>query len=274
MDLMQQHEAARADLLARIKATLAADDRFMAGWLAGSSGRGEADAISDLDLVIVATDSAAEILCARPWMAAGKTIQARLKLFSRFGEIAAVHENHHNAPPGGTFTFTMYRGSGLIVDWTLIPAAGATRPASTALLFDRLGVPAQIPSPNLTEEQQADALRERLAFFSIMTAVTAKYIARGDQVGALKLLDDLYRMVIEIEALESGAGAVYRRGSAAPLILEPAEQAAAIRNLLRRVQRTASDLASGQEETPLPPFAELDAWLRMAESIDGPPSIG
>ena len=47
------HAALRDDLLRQTVAALAEDGRFVAAWLAGSFGRGEADAYSDLDLVAV-----------------------------------------------------------------------------------------------------------------------------------------------------------------------------------------------------------------------------
>jgi predicted nucleotidyltransferase len=50
-------EPGYAELLARVVEMLAADERVRAVWLSGSVGRGVADAGSDLDLVVTATDA-------------------------------------------------------------------------------------------------------------------------------------------------------------------------------------------------------------------------
>src|SRR5205823_3837804 len=75
---------------------------------------------------------------------AGHTSPDRLALFSQVGRPVIVHENHHNAPPGGSFTCAIYR-SAIEVDWTLIPQASATRPPGTRVLVDKVGIPLAPP---------------------------------------------------------------------------------------------------------------------------------
>lgn len=257
--------AAREAFLGEIARNLASDGNFVAAWLGGSFGRDEADTFSDLDLVCITTDHAAVDFCAQPWLVAGRTTEARLKLFSLFGEPAVIHENHHNAPPGGAFTFVMYRHTGLVVDWTLLPQTNARRPADTVMLFDRVGIPLASPPAQLSADQRSETAQERLAFFWMMALVTAKYIARGNKIGAVKLLDTLYQIMADLDDLISNVQVSHRRKSEMSLMVEPAEQVSAIRDLSRRAQNASSILLPDEANAVSSPAEELDIWLRMAE---------
>ncbi len=116
----------RDAFLTRISETLAMDERFAAGWLTGSYATGEADAVSDIDLSIVVRHPFHEVLCRRLEQVSPHSSSERTSLFSQFGTPALIHENHHNAPDGGTFTFVLYTGSARMVDWTLIPESKAS----------------------------------------------------------------------------------------------------------------------------------------------------
>jgi hypothetical protein len=260
--------AARETLLAAIRERLEGDERFVAAWLGGSYGRGEVDALSDLDLFCVTTDSAASLLCARSWSSAGRASGERLAIVSLFGEPAALHEAHQNAPPAGTFTFVMYRHSGLVVDWTLIPQALARRPPAALLLFARAEIPLEPTPAPASGTEQAEALRERLGYFWLMAVVTARYVARRDIVAVLKLLDILYQTSAEIDALVEGRAAPYRRGSRASLVLDADGQVLAIRTLAQRAQAVASALSAARGEPADQPMEELNIWLEMAQATE------
>src|SRR4026209_738451 len=106
-------------------AALSNDERFVAAWLTGSYARHEADEVSDLDLHVVTAEVYCESLCASQEQVNHRTAAARLAVFNKFGTPAWIHENNNNAPEGGTFTFVLYAESALMVDWVLIPMAGA-----------------------------------------------------------------------------------------------------------------------------------------------------
>jgi hypothetical protein len=175
--------AAREDLLQHITAFLKADSRFAAAWLAGSLGRDEGDMFSDIDIFVVVEDAACPALCARPRLTSGTAPEARMALFRTFGEPANIHENQKNAPPGGSFSAVLYHQPPVMVDWALLPRSLARRPTDTRLLFARAGIltgrmevnPAADRPLGSAAEQRA----ERLAFFWMMAAIAAKYIARG-----------------------------------------------------------------------------------------------
>lgn len=198
-----EYAAARDVLLARIAAGLEDDQRFVAAWLAGSYGRGEQDNYSDLDVFAITRDGCSDALCARSAPTSGGSVPVRLALFSRFGECVNIHENHHNAPEGGTFSAVMYRIPPLVVDWTILPFAIARRPACTRLLFDRAGIPAAAsPEPTpLSSEGRQEKIAERTAFFWMMAAVTAKYIQRGRSVVVNELLGFIESELRPLEAV-------------------------------------------------------------------------
>ena len=137
---MESIEEMRDAALAGITLALKGDLRFDAAWLAGSFGRGEEDAYSDLDVWLAVDAAYAEELCRRPQPTNAGTTAARLRVVETPGIPVIIHEQHANAPSGGAFTAVIY-ATGLAVDWTFVPALGAARGASTRLLFDRVGIP-------------------------------------------------------------------------------------------------------------------------------------
>jgi predicted nucleotidyltransferase len=210
---LRMYQASRGVLLAEISAVVAADERFVAAWLTGSFGRNEADAVSDLDLTLVVADAHSESLCARMEQVSAQSTKERLALFSQFGQPAVLHENNHNVPDGGTFTYVLYADSAVAVDWTLLPQKQARRPAQALILFDQVGIPPAAPAEPESVAQRVSRATELVAFFWMMTAVTAKYLVRRDLVFVQCQLEALQGMVQEVERLLNGKPWQYRRGS-------------------------------------------------------------
>jgi hypothetical protein len=198
-----EYAAARDELLARIGAGLQADSRFAAAWLAGSMGRGEADQVSDIDLFVVVEDLFAGDLCYRPQVKNAGSLPERLALFTAFGEPANLHENHANAPEGGSFSAVLYARPPVMVDWTLVPLSLARRPTDTSLLFERTPIPLDFIAVEelLPPEELAARLAERAAFFWMMAAVVAKYLARGAADAAHQVLPLLSGAAADLEQL-------------------------------------------------------------------------
>jgi predicted nucleotidyltransferase len=158
-------------LLERITATLKSDERFIAAWLAGSFARGEQSWCSDLDLHVVVAEEYSETLCAQPWPMGARTAGERLALFQQFGEPAVVYDAHANNLVGGTFTYVLYKESGVNVDWMLIPQAIVHLEHPSLMLFHKRELPAppleQLPSPEQCAEHAS--LRSRAAFHSLLS---------------------------------------------------------------------------------------------------------
>ncbi len=189
----------------------------MAAWLAGSFGRNDRDGVSDLDLNIVVSDLHSEYLCKRDQQISQQTTKEQLDLFSQFGTPAIIHKNNYNAPEGGTFTF--YAKSQLMVDWVLIPQSKAYQPSQTYLLFEKSIIPIAPSAESEILEQRIKRASERVAFFWMMMAVTAKYLIRRDGAFVTQWLKILSEMLQEIERLIAGKTWEYKRGSHS--VLEP-----------------------------------------------------
>ena len=106
--MLQAYADRRDAFLLRVVHDLKQDDRFVAAWLAGSFGRGEADLVSDLDLHVVITDDYAQTLLEKPAMVWASSTPERMALIRRYGEPVILHENHWNAICEGTFTYCEY----------------------------------------------------------------------------------------------------------------------------------------------------------------------
>jgi hypothetical protein len=264
--LKLRYQQQRDLLLDIFRESLANDPRFSTAWLGGSLGRGDADAVSDVDLTVVVADGYASQLCAQPERATARPPDARLALFAGFGEIAFVSEYNPNAPPGGTSTAVMYAGSGVIVDWTLVPLANAQRPADTHLLFARVDVPPMPPPSLMTQVERAQAASTTLASFWMMAAVTAKYIVRGDGVFVSHWLEELTRFVTDIERYINGQPWTYRRGSLTDLAMTRSEQVAQLRSLSEQAAAlTRQVTALGGDVWPSA-LTGVERWLQLAEA--------
>src|SRR5687768_4033697 len=138
---LESYRKQRETLLTKIAETLSTDERFVAAWLTGSYSRNEADSLSDIDLSLVVSDKYSASLCARLEQVSARTSPERYALFSQFGMPALIHENNHNAPEGGTFTFVLYTESAVMIDWVLVPQINAMRPIQSRLLFEKNDIP-------------------------------------------------------------------------------------------------------------------------------------
>lgn len=166
--------AARKALLDRIVDELESDARVEALWLAGSSGRGQDDALSDVDIAIVSGPEG------------GSLVQERFELAGRVGPLVAHLDSPHNAPPDGGQLNALYdlRPLPVWVDWNYWPAT-RSRPSDVLVLFERGDLR---PSDDTYEDVQRGMPRGRapertqahLAHFRfMMLPIVAKYAARG-----------------------------------------------------------------------------------------------
>jgi predicted nucleotidyltransferase len=124
------HRDERDDLVRfaqRIADDLSEDSRIDAVWLGGSLGRGEGDALSDVDLIVIA----------KPGQSGEVASYVRTSL-SVAGRVALVHDAPHNAPKdGGQFNVLYDRDPlPLYVDWTVWPSVDV-RPRDARVLFER-----------------------------------------------------------------------------------------------------------------------------------------
>ena len=259
--IMPRHAAHRDRMLEIAVETLTADERFVAAWLGGSFGRDEQDDLSDIDLSIVVVDQFASRLCHRSHQVGAGTTPERLTLIRVIGEPAFVHENHSNAPSGGSFTTSVYSDTGVIFDWVLIPQSMARRPEDTKLLFDAVGIPASLPAPPLTDDERTHRLSEQVAFFWIMVVTTSKAWRRRDMVQYHQRLEMTARTSEEVERLLDNRPWQYIRRSRASFLTSESEQRGAIVDLCRHMMALSPALKQAGATIPTSPMQAVETWL-------------
>jgi len=261
----EAYRQSREALLAKLVAELPNDERFAAAWLVGSCGRDDADEISDLDLNLVVKEPYSESLCTKAEQVSHQTTAERFALFSKFGTPALIHENNNNAPGGGTFTFVLYADSAVMVDWTLMPLVNAKRSYQSQLLFDR----ANIPIASLPELEELDQSRkfvaEQWAFFWMMITITIKYIIRGDHVFVTHWLEELHRLLHEIERRIARLPWQYTRGSLSQFQPTREGQLESIRQLCKLMQELTPRVTQFIGFPPASPLAEINTLLSFVK---------
>ncbi|GHO49154.1 nucleotidyltransferase domain-containing protein [Ktedonospora formicarum] len=199
--LSLQHRTA---LLKQIATVLEHDERFVAAWLAGSFGRGEQDALSDLDLHVVVAEAYSETLCATPWPYGARTTEERLALFQQFGTPSVLFESHSNNTLGGTFTYVLYQESAINVDWMLIPQQLAHQEHPSLLLFEKVGIPEPPPLEPVPFQRCIEDASLTTGFFWMIAASIIPLLARHDLIGFHNGLLGLQRNVREVRAALQG----------------------------------------------------------------------
>jgi hypothetical protein len=262
---LNAYRESRDKLLSTIVEKLSNDERFIAAWLTGSFSRNDADSISDLDLNVVVSDLYTENLCRKVEQVSPQTTNERLNLFSQFGKPVIIHENNYNAPEGGTFTFTLYEKSHLMVDWILIPQSKALRPPQAYLLFDKSSVSIALASQSENFEQRVKKASERVAFFWMMMAITAKYIIRKDKVFVTLWFEELSKMVREVERLIVGNAWEYIRGSHGIFETTLQGQKQALVKLGERMESYLPELINMGGQVLQSPMSEIKALLSLAD---------
>lgn len=255
----------RDKLLSTLVDTLSTDERFIAAWLTGSFSRNETDCVSDLDLNLVVSNLHSEKLCKKLEQVTHQTTNERLNLFSQFGTPAIIHENNYNAPEGGTFTFILYEKSCLMVDWVLIPQSNALRPSQAHLLFEKVRIPIAPTPQSENYEQRIKQASERAAFFWMMLAVTAKYLIRKDKVFVTQWLEELSKMVKEVERLITGKTWQYIRGSQSVFETTIIGQKHTLVNLGQKMESLQKKLMGMGGQVLPSPMNEIHALLSLAD---------
>jgi predicted nucleotidyltransferase len=266
---LEAYGQSREVLQTSIITELSADERCVAAWLTGSYGRKNQDQVSDMDITVVIAEPYSEALCARQEQVSHETTPERLALFGKFGETALIHENNNNAPEHGTFTFVLYAGSALMIDWILIPQAHAERISQSLLLFDKANIPV---APSVSEDTQKNkkAVAETHAFFWMMAAVTIKYILRGDLVFVQNWLEVLHQLVRDIERRLKGLSLLetYVRGSVSQLQPTREQQIESLRELIGRMHALHPTIQRFTGSELPAPVAEIEFLLSLTDESD------
>jgi predicted nucleotidyltransferase len=191
LETLARQASHRDAWLRAIVQRLSKDGRFIASWLVGSLGRGNADGLSDIDIVVVISDWCAEDVLAHS-----------VQEVARFGDAVWLREIGGNAPRGGAYVSAGFQSIPLpiAVDWYWQPLSNAFFPNDAQLLFHKAPVRAAAPPASFAElmsrpkfqagtdtDQRTPSSFDRVSFFWAMVPVAAKYGVRGwdEKVGPI-----------------------------------------------------------------------------------------
>ncbi len=255
-----EHADARDKLVDTIHDVLSADARFVAAWLAGSLGRGDGDAWSDVDLWLAVADSACPALCNRPDGFAATLSPGRGELVARFGDVAVEGENAVNAGPDGVAMNIVYRDPVVVVDWYLVPATSARRPTDTRLLFDHSGIPIA-EATRVPAHDRARLAAVEVAMFWYFTQTTVKAIRRGDVVQAQLLFQHMRACAWRAERLVNGLPAGHYRERGQGLARSPSEQIELLRQACSHMLTVMPRVEAIGGAVPRDPMSWVEALL-------------
>ena len=126
-EMAAEQVRARLALVEGLRVGLATDDRVEAVWAHGSLGRGDEDALSDIDLVVITAEGAE-----------ASFVRSLPEVVARFGPVALANPVPVNAPEGGYFLSVLYDTEPLPItcDWSVWPFR-PVRPAGVVVLHER-----------------------------------------------------------------------------------------------------------------------------------------
>ncbi len=204
----------RAGLLKQIHHLIQKDGRVRAAWVEGSVARGNDDALSDIDIVVVVADNAVEDFIDNRRCHAAKPARPILLM-----------DNLQNSLLRGAYLLAWYGGEAgpQHVDWFWQAESEARRPEEANVLFDRAGirrVPGDLatmpgpPGPSLGPNPPLrELLTHKTTFVWAMSLIVAKHIARrnGETVARMtgvvaRTLTDLVSLLRQQHGPPGGAG--------------------------------------------------------------------
>ena len=153
--------------------------------LHGSLGRGTADALSDIDVLVTFPDD----VC-------GGSIATRARLFEDAGSLLLPHETAQNRPVGGMYTLALYESSAgpLTVDWSLAPQRTSRVSPGMTAVFERLPVTRGAWLLDHDARQEVSHF-ERVSWLTCMLFTCTKIVVRGQDDPFIGFLGQAYREV-------------------------------------------------------------------------------
>jgi predicted nucleotidyltransferase len=173
----------RDEILNRIVSRLERDERVLAAWLSGSTGRGTDDDWSDIDLHISVRDEDYVT-----WLT------GRATLYREVGAPVLIQEEQPSET--GVYQLVLFAGP-VFLDLVVHPKSHAVLDVDERLVFERSGLP-MFETPSLAEDERRTRLRHQLDFFWLMTPIALKYLARGRTHRAVTQLDLLAGSFINV----------------------------------------------------------------------------
>lgn len=262
-----QYATNRDKLLQHIITTLATDKRFVAAWLTGSLGRGEGDALSDIDISIIVAQAHTHDFCGCIEEATTKiSSDTRLHFYEQFGQPLVLREDK-SFFTNGCFNHVSYRETAVVVDWVFIPQTSAKRPQECCILFDNIGIPTESKHATESLERRTALASRDVGFFWLMTTVTVKYILRHDTIASYGFINTIYWAIQNVKRYITGEEWKYQRVDF-PLACTPQEQATLVRQLCQEMLALMPQVAAMGGYVPENPMALIELWLEMVKEIE------
>lgn len=259
VERLGERQRARVDWLERAIDQWSDDPYVVGAWLWGSEGTGTADALSDYDLFVALSDSAAH-----------EQLELVDGWFPRYGEVRWSRESRYNAPTGGRY-FTVGYPAPLVplgIDWYWQPEAFVQLGSDTRILVEKRRLPrvatptfqlfpnVRTKTPFVHPDDPRARLEGRLRWFWSMYGALSKWAARGQDARVARELPHL-RAVVDLAADHGSSKAPVIGGAERPL--------AALRRLADEMTDLHPSLANAGVRVPDTEAAWT--WLLLAEAL-------
>lgn len=252
---LARYQTERENQLNHLLRLLALEPRVHEGWLFGSLARGDADALSDIDLILTVPDEHLAPLIDDRYHFAG---QAGPPLFTL--------DAPQNAPPGGGYLMICLDAPTaphlLDLYWQSDRLAWDASQARRVYQRADDTAPGRSSRPAPGHRGAGDALPHPVRYFWMMLLITAKHAARHPQAPDLHLLPYLYPAYLEsLQTLASGA---LREALPQPAAFAgPADKLALLRGMAGQVNDCAERALPGASAAI---FSAVRRYLTMMEA--------
>jgi predicted nucleotidyltransferase len=272
-DRLKERARRRGEWIEAATSRFEADADVAAAWLFGSEGRGDADELSDVDLIVALADSVAD-----------KRLAEVESSFADFGDVLRVDEVPERALGDGRAFVVAYPApvEAITVDWFWVPVSAAPLGSDVRMLCDKVGVapvdpavetsallPGPVPGRGGTAPRRAarrsERLQERVGWFWATAPMLAKWLARGWTPRAESELQRLAHVVEEAHAFLGRQTAAQADGDRPP-------EAGSVRPLAR-LRTAIVDLAAVSDALreagiAVPSTDAAYGWLELAEDLE------
>jgi hypothetical protein len=273
---LRQRARRRGDWIAAAVDRFEGDRDVAAAWLFGSEGRGEADELSDLEVIVAVADAAADRVLPHVGSAT----------FAAFGDVLSCTDVAERAPEGGRAFVVAYPApvEPIRVQWWF-QRAGLLRLGSDArVLVDKVGMSVAEPplstssmlwggadaaktggggggSGRPSTSRRVDRLQERVAWFWSTAPSVAKWLARG---WTDRAEPDVERMVGVVEEATAFLNRQPPERSVDPD--GPIRPLSRLRAVMVELASLSDALAAAGVE--LPSTDRAYGWLELAEDLE------
>lgn len=254
---LKRYQEERDYLLGSIVQLLDRDPALKAAWLFGSLGRGNEDALSDLDLLVVVDDAAIDAIIASPKQYAALV-----------GQPLFFIDAPQNAPGGGAYLMACYDAPTAphLVDWYWQPRSAACIPPDVRLLFDKAGLshkdqPIAFPG-NQTGEKTVERPVHFFSFFWAMLMITAKHACRDPLANEMALLPYLIQQMAKARQF-LGQDVLVQ----VPPHAHPVEKFHLLVQLADEMNTLMEAVAQLSEEAPVAIYPGVTRYLELIEPM-------